>query len=100
MFHMTRNYVPVCREPCANTYECVWYGTFRLGTFTQMRCNANYRVSWCNYVATSLCNKLYAGGHVHYCCGSRDPSTVQLLIDTTTVLHEKISPSASLGTTT
>jgi len=49
----------------------------------QMRCNFNHTVSWSNSVSTSLCNRLYADGHVHYWCGSKDPSTVQLLIDTT-----------------
>jgi len=53
----------------------------------QMRWNFNHTVSWSNSVPTSLCNRLYADGHVHHWCGSEDPSTVQLLIDTTTVLQ-------------
>ena len=47
-----------------------------VGNCPQMRCKP-----------TSLYNRLYADGHVHHWCGSKDPSTVQLLIDTTTVLQ-------------
>jgi len=24
---MTSNYVPACRQPCANSYEWVWYAS-------------------------------------------------------------------------
>jgi len=34
---------------------------------------------------TNLCNRLYADGHVCHWCGSKDPSTVQLLIVSTNV---------------
>jgi len=37
--------------------------------------------------ANELCNRLYADGHVHHWCGSKDPSRMQSLIDTTTVLQ-------------
>jgi len=54
-----------------------------VGNCSQMRCNVNHTVSWSNSVPTSLCNRLYADGHVQHWCGSKHPSTVQLLIDTT-----------------
>jgi len=54
-----------------------------VGNCPQKRCNFNHTVSWSNSVSTSLCNRLYAYSHVHHWCGSKDPSTVQLLIDTT-----------------
>jgi len=47
----------------------------------------------------SLCNRLYADGHVQHWCGSKDQSTVQLFIDTTTVLHERLNPSVALSIT-
>jgi len=55
--------------------------------FPQLRCNVNQTVKWSSSVPMSLCNRLYADGHIHHCCGSKDPSTVQLLTDTTTVLQ-------------
>jgi len=58
-----------------------------VGNCPQMRCNVNHTVSGSNSVPTSLCNRLYAVGHVQHWCTSKDPSTVQLLIDTTTVLQ-------------
>jgi len=58
-----------------------------VGNSHQIRCNVNHTVRWSNCVPRSLCSRLYADGHVHHWCGSKDPSTVQLLIDTTTVLQ-------------
>jgi len=49
-------------------------------------------------VPTSLCNRLYADGHVQHWCGSKDQSTVQLFIDTT-VLQERLNPSVALSIT-
>jgi len=67
--------------------------------YPQRRCNINHTVSGCNSVSTSLCNRLYADGQVQHWCGSKDPSTLQLLIGKTTVLQENLSLSASLSTT-
>jgi len=58
-----------------------------VGNCPQMRCNVNYTVRWSNSVPTSLCDILYTDGHVCHWCGSKDPSTAQLFIDTTTVLQ-------------
>jgi len=58
-----------------------------VGNCPQMRCNVNHRVKKSNSVPTSLCNRLHADDHVCHWCGSKDPSTAQLLIDTTTVLQ-------------
>ena len=65
----------------------------------QMRCNVNHTISWTNSVPMSLCNRLYTNGHVNQWCGCKDPSTLQLLTDTTT-LQYRLSPNASLSTTT
>jgi len=54
-----------------------------VGKYPQMRCNVNHTVRWSNSVPTILCNRLYADGHVPHWFGSKEPSTVQLLIDTT-----------------
>jgi hypothetical protein len=54
-----------------------------VGNCPQMRCNVNHTVSWSNSVPTILCNRLHTYGHVQHWCGSKDPSTVQLLTDTT-----------------
>ena len=54
---------------------------------SQLRCNVNHIVRGNNSVPTSLCNRLFTSGHVRHWRGSKDPSTVQLLIDTTTVLQ-------------
>jgi prepilin-type processing-associated H-X9-DG protein len=51
----------------------------QVGNCPQMRCNINHPVSGSNSVPTTLYNTLYADGHVHHRCGSKDPSTVQLL---------------------
>jgi len=49
----------------------------------QMRCNVNHILS-CSYsVSISMRNRLYADGHVDQWCGSKYPSTVQLLLNTT-----------------
>jgi len=57
-----------------------------VGDFPQMGCNVN-NSELEQLCGNELCNRLYADGHVHHWCGSEDPSTVQLLIDTTTVLQ-------------
>jgi hypothetical protein len=57
-----------------------------VGNCLQMRCNVNHS-ELKQLVITSLCNRLYADGCVHHWCGSKDPCTVQLLTDTTTVLQ-------------
>jgi hypothetical protein len=53
-----------------------------VGNCPQMRCNVNHTVSRGNPVPTRKYNRLYADGHIPHWCGSTDPSTVQLLIDT------------------
>jgi hypothetical protein len=93
---MTRNYVPACRQPVLTVMSGCDMDILEVGNCPQMRCNVNRTVSWSNSVPTSLCNKLYADGHVQHWCGSKGPSTVQLLIDTT-VLQERVSLSASLS---
>jgi len=54
-----------------------------VGNCLQMRCNVNHTVRWSNYMPSSQCSKLYADGHVPQWCGSKDPSRVQLFMDTT-----------------
>jgi len=49
----------------------------------QLRCNVNHTMSCSNSVSISMRNRLYADGHVQLWRGSKDPSTVQLLLDTT-----------------
>ena len=97
---MTSNYVPACREPCANTYEWVWYGYTWRGNCPHIRCNVKYTASWSSSVPKSLCYRLYTDDHVHNWCGSKHPSTLQLLVDTRSVLQWRLSPSASLSTKT
>jgi hypothetical protein len=73
--------------------ECVWYGSTWSGYMPSnvVQCQSHWAVAilW-----------LYADGHVHHWCCSKDPSTMQLLIDTTTVLQYMLSPCASLSTKT
>jgi prepilin-type processing-associated H-X9-DG protein len=61
----------------------------------------NYRCSKnrSNSLTTNLCNILYADGHVQHWRDSKIPCKVQLLIDTTTVLQEGLSPRAAHSTT-
>jgi len=48
-----------------------------VGNCPHMRCNVNHTVNWSKCVTASLCNRLYADGHLHNWCGSKVPSTVQ-----------------------
>jgi len=95
---VTSNCVAAWREPCANTLNGCDIDLLGVCNCPQMRCNVNLTVSWSNSVPTSLCNTLYACGHVHYWCGSKDPSTVPLLIDTT-LLQYRPRPCASISPT-
>jgi hypothetical protein len=68
-----------------------------VGKCSQIIYSVHHTVSCCNSV-TSLSNRLYADSPVHHWCCSEDPSTVQLLIDTTAVLQYILSLCASLST--
>ena len=69
-----------------------------VGNWRQMMRNVIHRMINNQFCSTSLCNRLYADGHVSHWCGSKNPRTVELLIDNKCIAL-RLSPCASFSTT-
>ena len=88
---MTSNYVPACREPMlTHTTDFMsgcdmdLLGACKLPS-NEVQCQSYSEMK--QLCVSKPVQQIIADGQVHHWCGSKDPSTVQLLRDTTTVLQ-------------